>query len=83
MISQDTRRIEDNDQIVFRYTDAEGDVNPEANPNGSMNNIAGISNLAGNVVGLMPHPERSCDSLLGGEDGLKMFMSVLRMVASS
>ena len=48
-----------------------------------MNNIAGICNLAGNVVGLMPHPERSCDSLLGGEDGLQMFMSVLRMVASS
>lgn len=75
--------LEDNDQIVFRYTDANGDVNPESNPNGSMENIAGICNLQGNVVGLMPHPERSCDSLLGGEDGLRMFMSVVRKMVSS
>ena len=74
--------LEDNDQIVFRYTDALGSVSPEANLNGSMENIAGICNRQGNIVGLMPHPERSCDPLLGGEDGLRMFASVLQMVAS-
>ncbi len=75
--------LEDNDQIVFRYTDIEGRVRPEANPNGSMANIAGICNRQGNVVGLMPHPERSCDPLLGGEDGLRVFQSVTQMAVSS
>ncbi|MGO4548131.1 phosphoribosylformylglycinamidine synthase subunit PurQ [Paenibacillus sp. 2TAB23] len=59
-----------NDQIVFRYA---GDTNP----NGSVENIAGISNKAGNVVGMMPHPERAIDQLLGSEDGKRMFTSIL------
>ncbi|WP_169086072.1 phosphoribosylformylglycinamidine synthase subunit PurQ [Paenibacillus sp. PL91] len=59
-----------NDQIIFRYA---GDTNP----NGSVENIAGISNIAGNVVGMMPHPERAIDQLLGSEDGKRMFTSIL------
>jgi phosphoribosylformylglycinamidine synthase I len=59
-----------NDQIIFRYA---GDTNP----NGSVENIAGISNKAGNVVGMMPHPERAVDQLLGSEDGKRMFTSIL------
>ncbi len=75
--------LEDNDQIVFRYTDLEGHVSVEANPNGSLGNIAGVCNLQGNVVGLMPHPERCCDPLLGGEDGLRVFASAVQMTAST
>ena len=75
--------LEDNDQIVFRYTDTKGRANAEANPNGSIENIAGICNRQGNVVGLMPHPERSCDPLLGGEDGLSVFKSVMQVAVSS
>ena len=60
--------IRDNDQIVLRYVD---------NPNGSVESIAGVSNLAGNVVGLMPHPERASDALLGSEDGLVLLRALL------
>jgi phosphoribosylformylglycinamidine synthase len=67
-----------NDQVVFRYTDAAGAVTPETNPNGSVDNIAGVCNEQGNVVGLMPHPERAYDVLLGGDDGLRLLKSVLR-----
>lgn len=70
-------RLEDNGQIVFRYCDADGKVTAAANPNGSRNNIAGICNENGNVLGLMPHPERRCDRLLGGTDGKKMFKSLM------
>lgn len=70
-------QLEANDQIVFRYCTADGQVTPEANPNGSLHNIAGICNEEGNVLGLMPHPERRCDRLLGGTDGKKMFKSVM------
>lgn len=69
------------DQIVFRYTNAHGVETDEANPNGSLDNIAGVCNEAGNVVGLMPHPERAYDALLGGDDGLKILGSVLRQHA--
>jgi phosphoribosylformylglycinamidine synthase I len=65
--------LEANGQVVFRYCDAEGTITPAANPNGSLNNIAGICNEAGNILGLMPHPERRCDRLVGGTDGKKMF----------
>ena len=61
---------------MFRYVDRAGNVNTAANPNGSLNNIAGIRNVQGNVVGLMPHPERAVESILGSVDGLKMFESL-------
>lgn len=66
-----------NDQILFRYCDADGRANDAANPNGSRENIAGIRNQAGNVYGLMPHPERACDPLLGSTDGNILFESLL------
>lgn len=71
-------RMEQRGQILLRYCDAEGRVTPAANPNGSLGNIAGIRNEAGNVMGLMPHPERAAESLLGSADGLKVFESMLR-----
>ena len=64
-------------QIVLRYSDAEGRVRPEANPNGSLGAIAGIRNARGNVFGLMPHPEHACEWLVGGEDGRKIFLSII------
>lgn len=64
-------------RVVFRYVTPEGDVTPEANPNGSINNIAGIINARGNVLGMMPHPERSAEALLGGSDGLVIFRSMI------
>jgi phosphoribosylformylglycinamidine synthase len=69
-------QIEDRGQVVFRYADRSGRVTPEANPNGSLNNIAGVCNAERNVVGLMPHPEHAAERLLGGDDGLKLFRSV-------
>jgi len=67
------RELEDQERIVFRYCDAKGQVTPEANPNGSVANIAGITNRAGNVLGLMPHPENLVEPALGGTDGRAMF----------
>jgi phosphoribosylformylglycinamidine synthase len=64
-------------QIILRYSDARGAITDEANPNGSSENIAGITNRAGNVFGLMPHPERACDPLLGSEDGKLIFQSAI------
>ena len=64
-------------QIVLRYCTPEGAVTEEANPNGSLENIAGISNEAGNVLGMMPHPERCAEAVLGNEDGLRIFLSVV------
>ena len=69
-------RLKERNQIVFRYCDEKGEVPAAANPNGSVWNIAGVSNEAGNVLGMMPHPERAADSILGGEDGLKLFQSL-------
>jgi phosphoribosylformylglycinamidine synthase len=63
-------------QVVFRYVDRDGRTVPEANPNGSCHHIAGLKNLQGNVLGLMPHPERCSEAVLGGEDGLRLFQSV-------
>jgi len=71
------QEIEANGQVVFRYCDAVGDVVEEANPNGSVNNIAGIRNRRGNVLGLMPHPERCSEAALGGTDGLGVFRSLV------
>ncbi len=66
-----------NEQIIFTYTDRAGVETPESNPNGSVANIAGVSNGPGNVVGLMPHPERAFDAVLGGDDGLRLLGAVL------
>jgi phosphoribosylformylglycinamidine synthase I len=71
-------RLEHRGQVVFRYCDAQGRVSRSANPNGSVNGIAGIVNEAGNVLGMMPHPERAADAALGGTDGRLLFESVLR-----
>ncbi len=71
------KRLEDNNQIVFRYCDAKGNVTRAANPNGSLSNIAGIINERGNVLGMMPHPERASDPVLGHTDGRKIFDSLV------
>ena len=69
-------------QVVFRYCDERGEPTPEANPNGSRRNIAGIVDERGNVLGMMPHPERCAEAALGGSDGLLLFRSVLEAAAS-
>ena len=74
--------MESNDQIVFRYCDAGGTPSPEANPNGSMGGIAGVCNREGNVLGLMPHPERAAEAALGSDDGLRLFQSALSVAVS-
>jgi len=71
------RMLESTGRVVFRYCDANGQVTDAANPNGSLNGIAGICNQAGNVVGLMPHPERACETALGSVDGRVLFESVI------
>lgn len=72
------RRLKERRQIVFRYVDEAGRENPAANPNGSLENIGGVCNEAGNVLGMMPHPERAGEALLGSEDGLVIFRSMLQ-----
>lgn len=72
----DIKTLEDNNQIVFRYCDEKGTINDQSNPNGSIHNIAGIMNKEGNVLGMMPHPERAVEKLLGSTDGLKLFESL-------
>src|SRR3990170_4621225 len=71
------KTLQDKGQIIFQYCDEKGEVTPEANPNGALMNIAGISNRQGNVVGLMPHPERMSEAILGGVDGRMLFESLL------
>ncbi|PYQ32000.1 MAG: phosphoribosylformylglycinamidine synthase I [Acidobacteria bacterium] len=73
--------LERNRQVIFSYSDEEGRLTSDANPNGSARNIAGICNRARNVVGLMPHPERCSESLLGGASGLLMFKSIAASLA--
>ncbi len=73
-------RLRDNDQVVFRYARPDGSLADDANPNGAADNIAGIVNDAGNVLGMMPHPERAVDPLLGSTDGLPLFHSLLARV---
>jgi phosphoribosylformylglycinamidine synthase I len=75
-------RIEKNRQVIFRYTNAAGEATPEANPNGAVNNIAGLCNEGRNVVGLMPHPERACELALGSSDGLVVLDSVMKAALS-
>jgi phosphoribosylformylglycinamidine synthase len=69
-------QLRNNRQIVLRYADAKGKAASAANPNGSLDNIAGICNEARNVFGLMPHPEDACNKILGSDDGLKIFSSI-------
>ena len=71
-------QLERNRQVVFRYVSASGEVTDESNPNGSVNNIAGICNETRNVVGLMPHPERACELAVGSSDGVAVFESILK-----
>ena len=73
-------RLEKNGQVVFRYATAEGAATPEANPNGSVNNIAGLCNERRNVVGLMPHPERASELAVGSADGLVVLESAVKSV---
>ncbi len=73
--------IEANNLVLFRYCDSEGGITESANPNGSTNNIAGLVNAGGNVLGMMPHPERACEKILGSTDGLDIFESVLNHIS--
>ena len=73
-------KLENNDQVLFRYCDQKGYVTPGSNPNGSVSNIAGIVNETGNVLGMMPHPERCCDELIGGVDGKFIFESIISSI---
>ena len=75
--------LEANRQVVFRYATTAGEVTDEANPNGSVHNIAGLCSAGRNIVGLMPHPERACESALGSKDGLLMFQSVVAALMGS
>jgi phosphoribosylformylglycinamidine synthase subunit PurQ / glutaminase len=76
-------RLEENGQIVFRYCDESGELSSDANPNGALSNIAGICNLDRNVLGMMPHPERACEELLGSNDGRDIFRSLAKAVANA
>jgi len=71
------QQLHDQRRVLFRYCTVAGEVTPEANPNGALDNIAGIMNETGNVMGLMPHPERACESLLASADGLQIFQSLV------
>ncbi|MDP9323120.1 MAG: phosphoribosylformylglycinamidine synthase subunit PurQ [Acidobacteriota bacterium] len=74
--------LEASGRVIFRYCDARGQVTDEANPNGAVNAVAGICSAGRNVVGLMPHPERACEPVLGSDDGLVLFESVLAGLAT-
>jgi phosphoribosylformylglycinamidine synthase subunit PurQ / glutaminase len=75
------KELEDNQQVAFRYCDSSGNITDESNPNGSLNNIAGIINKKGNVLGMMPHPERASDPVLKHTDGKKIFESIINSVS--
>lgn len=74
------KEMNENDQIIFRYCDENGEVNPTSNPNGSLENIAGVCNKNKNVFGMMPHPERAADMELGNTDGLKIFEAMMNSI---
>jgi phosphoribosylformylglycinamidine synthase I len=75
-------RLNENRQVILRYADGNGHIVPEANPNGSLENIAGICNREGNIFGLMPHPDRAADERLGSADGVKIFRSMVETIAA-
>lgn len=78
--TDELKKLNENEQVVFRYCDKEGLFNSEANPNGSVENIAGVTNASKNVFGMMPHPERAADEALGNTDGLFIFKSIIDSV---
>jgi phosphoribosylformylglycinamidine synthase len=80
---QTLARLEEEQRIVFRYANADGSLDPPANPNGSLANIAGIINEQGNVLGMMPHPERAADPLLGHTDGQKVFQAMIESIVAA
>ena len=73
-------KVEKNHLVVFRYCTENGDITEDANPNGSLNNIAGIANEQGNILGMMPHPERASEAILGSEDGKVIFESIAKYI---
>ena len=77
------RQLNGERQVILRYSDGQGRVVPEANPNGSIENIAGICNRERNVFGLMPHPDRASDERLGSADGVKIFRSMMQTIEAS
>lgn len=77
------KELQDNDQIVFRYSDVNGNLTKESNFNGSTDHIAGICNQKGNVMGMMPHPERAVESLVSNQDGLGIFSSMINALATA
>ena len=80
-VGSDTlKELNDNNQVLFRYCDEFGNITDESNPNGSIQNIAGVCNKERNVFGMMPHPERAADALLANQDGLAIFESILSLV---
>ena len=78
--SNELKNIEDNDQIIFKYSSIYGEVSEKYNPNGSVSNIAGITNKKKNVIGLMPHPERSIENFYNGNDGIKFFKNLKDLI---
>ena len=79
---EDLRRLEAEDRVAFRYSTTAGEITGEANPNGSLSNIAGILNAGRNVLGMMPHPDRSSERLLGSSDGWRIFASMVEAMAT-
>lgn len=74
-------RLNENEQVVFKYADINGNVTEDVNPNGSQENIAGIVDANRNVIGLMPHPERASEAILGSDDGIRMFQSMVDYIS--
>ena len=70
-------KLEEENRVIFRYSSSSGDTSEQFNPNGSINNIAGIINDAGNILGMMPHPEKACEKIIGSDDGLGIFSSII------
>jgi phosphoribosylformylglycinamidine synthase len=77
------RELNETRRVIMRYSNGNGRVVPEANPNGSIEDIAGICNREGNVFGLMPHPDRACDARLGSADGVKVFQSMMQTIEAA
>ena len=81
--SSTLKELNSNQQVILRYCNTKGAIVPEANPNGSIENIAGICNRARNVFGLMPHPDRASDARLGSADGARIFLSMMQTIEES
>lgn len=80
-VDNDTlKKLKNNGQVILRYCSYDGELRDDANPNGALDAIAGIRNQQGNVMGLMPHPERCCETLLGSQDGKKIFQSIINWI---